>query len=221
MPNVVIGLADLYCEDSLVDCDFLHRSRGHCNSFQEFRYILCARTCGMCGISLRLYYISTHHPFVYVQEKTEQQLSVCSDDLQAALNGTCSYNNLHNCLFPRFREKCRRSCGYCPEQSRVNCEFVTALNAEYLYDHPNYNYRCQYIRAISNKKCEADEKVAINPITDCMLSCGHYACSQGDIEEDMGHKQVPVMKLYVPQKDWQFATFGSLSFGETKNPSLD
>ncbi|EJD74314.1 hypothetical protein, variant [Loa loa] len=175
----------------------------------------------MCGISLRLYYISTHHPFVYVQEKTEQQLSVCSDDLQAALNGTCSYNNLHNCLFPRFREKCRRSCGYCPEQSRVNCEFVTALNAEYLYDHPNYNYRCQYIRAISNKKCEADEKVAINPITDCMLSCGHYACSQGDIEEDMGHKQVPVMKLYVPQKDWQFATFGSLSFGETKNPSLD
>lgn len=118
MPNVIIGLADLYCEDSLVDCDFLHRSRGHCNSFQEFRlvlkfflfseavvkvfhigffrktirkyklkfvkkklrfpfffllrrshcrYILCARTCGMCGISLRLYYISTHHPFIYIQ----------------------------------------------------------------------------------------------------------------------------------------------------------
>lgn len=40
MPNVIIGLADLYCEDSLVDCDFLHRSRGHCNSFQEFRLVL-------------------------------------------------------------------------------------------------------------------------------------------------------------------------------------
>lgn len=39
MPNVIIGLADLYCEDSLVDCDFLHKSRGHCNSFQEFRWI--------------------------------------------------------------------------------------------------------------------------------------------------------------------------------------
>uniref|UniRef100_A0A183HW28 DBR1 domain-containing protein n=1 Tax=Onchocerca flexuosa TaxID=387005 RepID=A0A183HW28_9BILA len=37
MPGVTIGLADLYCEDSLVDCDFLHKSRGHCNLFQEFR----------------------------------------------------------------------------------------------------------------------------------------------------------------------------------------
>ncbi|EJW82926.1 ShTK domain-containing protein, partial [Wuchereria bancrofti] len=116
MPNVIIGLADLYCEDSLVDCDFLHKSRGHCNSFQEFRYILCARTCGMCGISLRLYYISTHHPFLYIQEKIEHQLPICTDDLQAVLNGTCSHTNLHNCLLPRFREKCRRSCGYCPDK---------------------------------------------------------------------------------------------------------
>uniref|UniRef100_A0AAF5Q675 Major sperm protein n=1 Tax=Wuchereria bancrofti TaxID=6293 RepID=A0AAF5Q675_WUCBA len=220
MPNVIIGLADLYCEDSLVDCDFLHKSRGHCNSFQEFRYILCARTCGMCGISLRLYYISTHHPFLYIQEKIEHQLPICTDDLQAVLNGTCSHTNLHNCLLPRFREKCRRSCGYCPEQSRVDCKFVTAVNAEYLYDHPNYNYRCQYIRAISNRKCEADEKVAINPITDCMLSCGHYACSRGDIEEDMGYGQVPVMQLYVPQKQWQFATLGSLASFEETNSSF-
>ncbi|VDK69661.1 unnamed protein product [Litomosoides sigmodontis] len=211
LPNVIIGLADLYCEDSLVDCDFLHKSRGHCNSFQEFRYILCARTCGMCGISLRLYYISTHHPFVYIQERVEQHLPICSDELQAVLNGTCGHNNLHNCLLPGFRERCRRSCGYCPEQSRVDCEFIRAVSAAYLYDHPNYNYRCQYIRAISNRKCEADEKVAINPITDCMLSCGRYACSAVDVEEDRGYEQVPVMKLYVPQNQWQFATRGSLS----------
>ncbi|KAM3719952.1 Zinc metalloproteinase nas-1 [Dirofilaria immitis] len=209
MPNVIIGLADLYCEDSLVDCDFLHRSRGHCNSFQEFRYILCARTCEMCGISLRLYYI-------------KEQLPICSDDLQSVLNGTCDYNNLHNCLIPKFQEKCRRSCGFCAEQSRIDCEFVTAMNPKYLHDHPNYNYRCQYIRAISNKKCKADEKVAINPITDCMLSCGNYACSKDDIEEDRGYRQVPVMKLYVPQNEWQFATLGSLAnFGKINSSNLN
>lgn len=65
-----------------------------------------------------------------------------------------------------------------------------------------------------------DEKVAINPITDCMLSCGHYACSRGDIEEDMGHGQVPVMQLYVPQNEWQFATLGSLASFEETNSSF-
>lgn len=53
-----------------------------------------------------------------------------------------------------------------------------------------------------------------------MLSCGHYACSQGDIEEDMSHKQVPVMNLYVPQKEWQFATLGLLASYEKANSSL-
>ncbi|VDO31457.1 unnamed protein product [Onchocerca flexuosa] len=44
-----------------------------------------------------------------------------------------------------------------------------------------------------------------------MLSCGRYACSRNEIEEDRGHSQVPVMQLYVPQKNWQFAAFGSLT----------
>ncbi|VDK64287.1 unnamed protein product, partial [Onchocerca ochengi] len=144
-------------------------------------------------------------------KEVEQQLPICSDNLQAVLNGTCNHSNLHQCLFPTFREKCRRNCGYCPEQSRIDCGFATAVNPEYLHDHPNYNYRCQYIRAISNRKCDADEKVAINPITDCMLSCGRYACSKNDIEEDRGYNQIPVMELYVPQKNWQFAKFGSKS----------
>uniref|UniRef100_A0A915PPL4 ShKT domain-containing protein n=1 Tax=Setaria digitata TaxID=48799 RepID=A0A915PPL4_9BILA len=217
IPGVITGLADLYCEDTLFDCDFLHESRGHCNSFQEFRYILCARTCKMCGTSLRLYYITTHHPFVHIQQETEQQLPICSDNLQDVLEGSCNHNQLYNCLLPEFREKCQRSCGYCPEQSRVDCKFVASVTADYLADHPSYNYRCQYIRAISRKKCEADEKVAINPVTDCMLSCGPYVCSPGDIEEDMGHKQIPVMELYVPQKPWKFAVLGSLKEFEQAN----
>lgn len=55
-----------------------------------------------------------------------------------------------------------------------------------------------------------------------MLSCGRYACSKNDIEEDRGYNQIPVMELYVPQKNWQFAKFGSVTQQITKaNESLN
>ncbi|VDN05389.1 unnamed protein product [Thelazia callipaeda] len=180
IPGVFTGVRDLHCEDMLVDCAFMQNNRDHCNLYQEFRF----------------------------QHLKENELPVCTDDLESVNKGICDPNQRYRCLLPAVQEKCTRSCGYCPEHSQVNCDFIIALNAEYSSDHPSYNYRCQYIRVVPRYKCKADTMIPLNPVTDCMLSCGRASCMKNDIDYNSGYTSIPVMQLYVLPQSLKFPTFG-------------